>query len=624
MCAFRCPICSGRCDRLPVEEYCSTGTDIDQTIQTIRQKNENLQTKITSLISITNDSQLKIELQSLLQECMTSRADISQLSKTFKKIVDDYESKLKRSEQQTKSLRSKYEKSKASTQYQMKNQVSSAKELSDDIQRLNKLLQDSRSQYQEKCIECEKLTTKLEKTKKKARQIVHSQNNKVQSDNEEIVSRLHSQIDELKIKLEELTHDKEFAESAVNDNQRIIIQKDAQIEDLKNLLKEANESKPKQNIFQEAPFDFQNPFSGDLAQKFEKIKCMTQFESHQRVQLILNEASRELQISEKANAQLTSDLKEAQNNANDLMERNSETKTTLNTLLAQLQQLEKNEMLLGDYGLQKDQTWVNYIGSVLPKEIPFADVDSLVTRLSQTDKVAASLVNSLLLANTKQHEQQKRLLTEIKQRDEIINPIKDAGIPPEEVMNILNALREKKKEYKKEVKSLQKEIIKLNQSIGAYEKENEKMNQSIELLQNDLSVSQDHLDLTENQKAEIEGDLQDVRAKYQETQKERDDLEKQLEALQGEKKAVDEELAKVQNELSSKTQAYAKLDVQFRMAKKAVKEKFLEKQAQERLAEESARKKLEYLQKRHTEQIIEAKKQANAIKESSYKALDAS
>ena len=624
MCAFRCPICSGRTDHLPVEEYCSTGTSVDQIIQVIKQKNENLQSKITTLISMTNDSQFKMELQNLLQECLTSRIDISQLHKTFQKIVEDYETKLKQSEKHSKSLRSKYEKTKVSTQNQMQNQATNAKELSDDIQRLNKLLQDSQNAYQDKCSECDKLKTKLEKTKKKARQVVHHQSNKIQSDNEEIVSRLHKQIDDLNTKLQELIHDKEFAETTINDTQRQLVQKDAEIEDLKKLLQEANECKHKQNLFQEIPFDFQNPFKGDLSQKFEKIKNMTQFESHQRVQLILNEASRELQISEKANEQLTSDLKEAQNNYNELLESNSETKTTLHTLLAQLQQLEKNEMLLGDYGLRKDQTWVNYIGSVLPKEIPVADVDSLVSRLSQTDKVAASLVSSLLLANTKQHEQQQRLLNEIKQRDEVIEPIKQAGIPPEEVLNLITALKEKKSEYKKEVKSLQKEITKLNQSIGAYEQENEKMNQSIELLQNDLTVSHDHLDLTTNQKAQIEGNLQDVQSKYKQVQKERDELAKQLETLQTEKNAVDEELKKVQNELASKTQAYAKLDVQFRMAKKAVKEKFIQNQEKERLAEEEARKKLEYLQKKHTEQILEAKKQANAIKESSYKALDAS
>ena len=625
MCAFRCPICTGRCDHLPPGEICNSGNSVDETIHILTQKNESLQTKITSLISIVKDGDIKSQLNTLLKDCASSKIDISRLQRIFQNIVQDYEQQLKQSEQNSNHMKSKYEKTKLMTN-KMKSKVSGSKDLIDENNRLNKLLQESETAYKAKCTECTKLTSKLEKTKKKARQMIHQNNNKLQefNDNEEIVERLHTQVDDLKSKLKALTQYKEQAEMSATDHQKQLIQKDYEIEDLKELLKKANESKPKQNLFQEPPFDFQNPFQGDLRSKFEKIKNMTQFESHQRVQLILNEASRELQITEKANNQLTNDLKEANEKINEVENQNNDTKATLHNLIAQLHQLEANERLLSDAGVVQDETLLKFIGSILPKDIPIADLDSLITRLSSSDKVASSLVNSLLLANTKQREQQQRLLNEIKERDEIIIPIRDAGIPPEEAVNLIMALRKKKNEYKKEVKNLHSTIDQLNQSIEVFEQEHEQMNQSLEALQNDLSISQDHIDLTENQKAEMEASLKEVNEKADKLQKEKDELAKQFDTLQAEKKVVDDELKRVQNELSSKTEAYAKLDVQYRMAKQAIKEKFIATQENQRLAEESARRKVAYLQKKHSEQMIEAQKHANAIKESSYRALDAS
>ena len=92
-----------------------------------------------------------------------------------------------------------------------------------------------------------------------------------------------------------------------------IPEKDAQIEYLNHLLKQANESKPNPQLFQEFPFDFENPFKGDLRKKFNNICDMKQFETHQRVQLILNKVSRiSPNPQQKLNYQLTNDLKDAQ------------------------------------------------------------------------------------------------------------------------------------------------------------------------------------------------------------------------------------------------------------------------------------------------------------------------
>ncbi|EAX97897.1 hypothetical protein TVAG_059620 [Trichomonas vaginalis G3] len=484
-----CPICSSMNSKS--NGYLSPDS-LSSVILNVSRKNVQAQAKIQTLLSQVTDSDVKNQIESIFKNLGDSSSELSSLQQLFQKICLDHNQHVRNIETNSQKLQDELSKNKDKIK-SLKKQSQDAKTLKSDNETLKLENQDLQSKLSIKEQECNALASQIIKDRKKIKQIKKDQEKYSQDRSQQMIDDLTDEVKQLKERVQCFTSENKKLQENNDELNLIITKNDGQISMLKKMIESKSSplKSPPRNQPQENPEPMnsnllKNPFTGEFGVRFDKIQLMTHFEPYQRVQLILNEASREFKILNDANDKLKEQIDEIKENHNQELEKYQEKEAVLNHLLSKLNKIAENERLFAKFNLDSDSAFLKFIKKNIDANQVIYNSDQLVSDLIKNDSVACTLVSSLMLTNAKQNEQIARLFNQAAMREKLLDDIRNGGIPPERVVQTVKDLKNENKSYKSNLKTLQDEIANLNRSIDFYDEANNKINR----LQDDLNKSQ--------------------------------------------------------------------------------------------------------------------------------------
>lgn len=480
-----CQLFSSNCDQTP---KILTPEAYNTVVVDILRRNIQAQAQIQSLHSQIQDFEMKHQTETVIKNISETSLCISAIQKSFHSICNGYETKIKELEANNKQLQNDCSQNKEHLK-KYKKYVTTSNDLQSENENLKDTILNLQSKLDLKEKECDAMANKILKDKRKIQQLKETiksdKSKQIINEYQGEIADLNAQVDILKTKKQKLEVNNDQLQNTINLNNE-------HINDLKKMI-ENMPSSPK--VVKSLPAEklnldtLKNPFTGEFSIKYDKIMLMNHFEPYQRVQLLFNEAAREIKSLNDTISNLQISLKEQKGKTDEIDDKYNDTYHTLHHLLNKFHKLAANERLFDKSGLVVDARFMDFFRKHVGNQEENSNSDRIVTDLIQQDSLACSIVSSLMLANAKQNEQIIRLIDQVSEREMILENIRCGGIPPEKVVDTIENLRNENGEFKQNLRSLRNEIVSLNRSIDLYDEANNK----IDKLQNDLNKSQQFL-----------------------------------------------------------------------------------------------------------------------------------
>lgn len=620
-----CPICGLKTLHSVIDRATVDTSNIVDYVASSSQLNANIQNSLQNMINNVKDAPIKAELVKISSDVIHLSSKLTKVEVSLSQIINSYEQKTTKNSELIKSLQSKISKYKSLALHKENDQY----EINDQNRQLISTLEKLKAEQQSKDQKYNLMKEKL----KKYKNLVEESKTEISQDLMQPIDDLNHQISKLKIKIANITSEND---RIMLENQQLsrqlaaksneIQSQNEEIENLKNNAKKSNKV-----LFSEVSFELKNPFTGDVDEKFQRIIAMEHFEFPQRVQMIINESARKIKSLEDTIIELKTQICDQNNKIKGYDKALSDTKNVLNVHLTQLRKLEDNEKIFDMKKLDVDKNLLAFIAKNISDDNSMGDVSKLVANLTNKDDVACSLVSSLLLANMKQQEQLQRMVDQVEQREEILQSIREIGVPPEKAAKIVLKMQE-------EIDNLKKTVKENEQIIQTNKVEFENLEEQLEKLGEEKTKLTENLFNTENV-------LSDFRTKNNELQKElenriteSDNMKKEYTVVKDQNKDLQTEIAsqkklyevlsneseELKSALALKKKEFADLDVRMRTAREAVKAKVEDHQQRLKDLEEEHCIKMCQMKKNYQNELDAAVAEAATIKECSYKALDAS